>query len=60
VIARAYVYSNGIDTVQGLSAEAVAARVRAAPDGVHMVWWTGAPDWVPASRVEAIAALAHG
>ena len=60
VMARAYVYSNGIDTVQGLSAEAVATRVRAAPDGVHMVWWTGAPDWVPASRVEAIAALAHG
>ena len=56
-IGPVYVYSNGMETVQGLSAEAVAARVRSAPDGVHMVWWNGASDWTSALQVDAVRAL---
>jgi membrane protease subunit (stomatin/prohibitin family) len=49
-----YVYDNGMQRTEGLSAKAVATRVKAAPDGVHMVWWNGAADWCSADEVEAI------
>ncbi|MBM4374891.1 MAG: SPFH domain-containing protein [Deltaproteobacteria bacterium] len=49
-----YVYDNGMQRTEGLSAKAVATRVKAAPDGVHMVWWNGAADWSSADEVEAI------
>lgn len=56
-VGTVYIYDNGVQRTEGLSAKAVASRVKAAPDGVHMVWWNGAPDWTPADEVEAIKAL---
>jgi membrane protease subunit (stomatin/prohibitin family) len=53
-VGTVYVYDNGIQRIEGLSAKAVALRVKAAPDGVHMVWWSGADDWASAEHVAAI------
>ena len=52
-----YCYSNGIEQHQGLTAQAVAARIRATPDGVHMVWTAGMADWLSALEVAEIDAL---
>ena len=52
-----YVYSNGLEQVNGLPASAVAARVRAVPDGVHKVWQPGMSGWLDAAEVGPIAAL---
>jgi membrane protease subunit (stomatin/prohibitin family) len=54
---RVFVYTNGVEQVAGLSADAVAARVRAIPDGVHMVWREGLPDWRPATEDEDVRPL---
>jgi membrane protease subunit (stomatin/prohibitin family) len=50
-------YSNGIQQLDGLTAEAIARRVQALPDGVHLVWRTGMDGWKSASEVEEIASL---
>lgn len=55
-VGTVYIYDNGVQRTEGLSAKAVASRVKAAPDGVHMVWWNGAADWCEADGVEAIRA----
>ena len=49
-----YTYDNGAQRIEGLSAKAVATRLKGAPDGVHMVWWTGAADWTAADEVDGI------
>lgn len=51
-----YTYDNGAQRIEGLSAKAVATRLKGAPDGVHMVWWTGAADWTAADEVDGIKA----
>ena len=55
-VGTAYIYDNGVNRTEGLSAKAVATRVKTAPDGVHMVWWNGAADWTPADEVDFIRA----
>lgn len=52
-----FVYDNGIERIEGLSAESVAARVNAVPDGVHRVWRPGMPKWLKASDVQEIKRL---
>ena len=51
---RVFVYANGIEQVSGLTSAAVAARVKAAPDAVHMVWAPGMPQWVRATDLPEI------
>lgn len=51
---KTYAYSNGIEEARGLSAAAVARRMREAPDGVHNVWAPGMPAWASAQDVEEI------
>ena len=55
-VGTVYIYDNGVQRTEGLGAKAVAARVHAAPDGVHMVWWAQASDWTAADDVDAIKA----
>ena len=55
--ATAYSYSNGVSQVDGLTAEAIAKRVQALPDGMHLVWRVGMDGWKPAGEVDEIAAL---
>lgn len=43
-----------------LSAADIAARVRAAPSGRHLVWREGFASWLPAREVPEIAALVGG
>ncbi len=50
-------YSNGMEQSDGLSAEAVAARVSRLPDGVHLVWRSGMAQWTPARDVPEIVRL---
>jgi membrane protease subunit (stomatin/prohibitin family) len=54
---KVFSYSNGASQVDGLTAEAVARRVRALPDGVHLVWRVGMDGWKSAGEVHEIAAL---
>lgn len=50
-------YSNGMEQSDGLSADAVAARVSRLPDGVHLVWRPGMSQWTPARDVPEIVRL---
>jgi hypothetical protein len=52
-----YSYSNGIDQIDGLGAEAIAARIRKAPDGHHVVWRPGMAQWSAAADVADIGRL---
>lgn len=52
-----FTYSDGSTQVSGLTGEAVATRVRAAPDGVHLVWRHGMVSWAHPRDVQEIAAL---
>lgn len=54
---KTYVYSNGLEQSRGLTAEAVARRVMASPDGVHNVWAPGMPAWVSALELDDIRRL---
>jgi membrane protease subunit (stomatin/prohibitin family) len=56
-VTEMYVYSDGTDRFPGLTADAIAQRVRAAPQGVHLVWKAGMPNWLPAREIAAIRTL---
>ena len=59
--ATAFAYWNGTTQEQGLSAAAVADRIRAgSASGTHMVWTPELGAWVDARSVPTIAALVPG
>jgi membrane protease subunit (stomatin/prohibitin family) len=59
--AAAFAYWNGTTQEQGLSAAAVADRIRAgSASGTHMVWTPELGTWVDARSVPTIAALVPG
>jgi hypothetical protein len=51
---RTWVYSNGVEEIRGLGAEAVARRVCSAPDAEHRVWAPGMDAWARAIEVDEI------
>ena len=55
--AAVYSYDDGIQTEHNLSAQQVAERVRAQPEGKHMVWTQGLETWASVADVAEIQAL---